>query len=84
MTNINKSEADQLDDSEVEDLAIQFDGLKINYQQEYEEENQGESDLDIDGEIELEFLQDVEFGWRLAEMVEKEDQKDADWILKVL
>ncbi|KAN0079966.1 hypothetical protein V8E55_009532 [Tylopilus felleus] len=81
-TNINKSEADQLDDSEVEDLAIQFDGLKINYQQEYEEENQGESDLDIDGEIELEFLQDVKFGWRLAKMVEKEDQKDADWILR--
>ena len=54
------------------------------WKQEYEEEIQGESDLDIDGEIELEFLQDVEFGRRLAEMVEKEDQKDADWIPRVL
>ncbi|KAF8521613.1 hypothetical protein BU17DRAFT_87850 [Hysterangium stoloniferum] len=72
-------------DSEVKQLAIGFDGLKISYEQEYEQEvEEGQSDLDIDDEIEQEMLDDIEFGRRLAEMVEKENNKDADWVPRVL
>lgn len=72
-------------DSELEaskQLAIKFDRLKISYGQEYKQEiEEGESDLDIDDEIELEMLDDIEFGQKLAEMVEREDGKDADWYI---
>ncbi|KIK81411.1 hypothetical protein PAXRUDRAFT_15258 [Paxillus rubicundulus Ve08.2h10] len=72
-------------DSEAEQLAIEFDGLKISYEQEYEQEvEEGKSDLDIDDEIELEMVDDVKFGRRLAEMVEKENKKDVDWVPRVL
>lgn len=62
------TDTDQLDtdqyDSEVEKLAVEFDRLKINYQhwQAYEEEIRGEADLNIDEEIELEMLDDIDFG----------------------
>jgi hypothetical protein len=72
-------------DFETEQLTIQFDGLKVSYADEYEEEiRDGDSEFDIDDEIELEMLNDVEFGRRLAEMVENQDKKDADWIPRVL
>ncbi|KAF8130607.1 hypothetical protein EV363DRAFT_1450407 [Boletus edulis] len=72
-------------ETDLELLSVQFDGLKISYADEYEEEvRDGDSELDIDDEIELEMLNDVEFGRRLAKMVMKEDEKDADWVPHVL
>ncbi|KAG2048591.1 hypothetical protein BDR06DRAFT_975890 [Suillus hirtellus] len=35
---------------------------------------------DIDEEVELDMLNDEEFGKKLTEMVEREDGKDLDWI----
>lgn len=44
----------------------------------------GEADLNIDEEIELEMLDDIDFGRWLVEMVDWEDKKDADWVPGVL
>lgn len=72
-------------DHETEELAVVFDGLKIDYQQEYDEEVDSEDEEYVEAEIErLKMLDDVDFGRRLAEMVDKEDEKDADWIPRVL
>jgi hypothetical protein len=85
VTDADQSDTDQYD-SEVEKLAVEFDGLKINYQHwhAYKEEIKEETDLNIDEEIELEMLDDVDFGQWLAEMVDREDEKDADWVPRVL
>ncbi|KAG2059955.1 hypothetical protein BDR06DRAFT_1003013 [Suillus hirtellus] len=39
---------------------------------------------DIDEEVELDLLNDEEFGKKLTEMVEREDGKDLDWITERL
>ena len=70
--------------SKVENSPLAFNGLKINYQHEYEEEiREGDSDLDVDTKIALEMLQDIEFGQRLAEIVKVEKEKDTDWVPRV-
>ncbi|KAG2755653.1 hypothetical protein P692DRAFT_20844483 [Suillus brevipes Sb2] len=61
--------------------SVAFDGLKINFEQEYVDHGSTDSDeLDIDEEVELDVLNDEEFGKKLAEMAETEDGKDPDWI----
>lgn len=71
-------EPDQ-EESDVDHLTISFNGLKINFEMEYEVELT--EDSGIDEEIELEMLDDIEFGRKLAEMPERED---LDWIPRVL
>ncbi|KAF9236630.1 hypothetical protein BU15DRAFT_76727 [Melanogaster broomeanus] len=62
-----------------DNLAVAFDGLKINFEEAYGDTD-GSDMSDIDEEIELGILEDEEFGRKLAEMVEKEDGKDPEWI----
>ncbi|KIK24654.1 hypothetical protein PISMIDRAFT_29102 [Pisolithus microcarpus 441] len=77
----NIQESDQ-DESDVENLTIALDGLKINFEVEYEAEMT--EDSEVDEEIELEMLNNVEFGQKLAQMVEHEAEKDLDWVPRVL
>ncbi|KAI6098775.1 hypothetical protein EV401DRAFT_2081935 [Pisolithus croceorrhizus] len=77
----NIQESDQ-DESDVENLTIALDGLKINFEVEYEAEMT--EDSEVDEEIELEMLNNVEFGRKLAQMVEHEAENDLDWVLRVL
>ncbi|KAI6100664.1 hypothetical protein EV401DRAFT_1894503 [Pisolithus croceorrhizus] len=77
----NIRESDQ-DESDVENLTIALDGLKINFEVEYEAEMT--EDSEVDEEIELEMLNNVEFGRKLAQMVEHEAEKDLDWVPRVL
>lgn len=59
-----------------------FNGLQINFKEEYDVDH-GSTDsdeLDIDKVVELDVLNDEEFGKKLAEMAKKEDGKDLDWI----
>jgi hypothetical protein len=54
--------------------------LKISFEQEYDGSAQTD-ESEIDKEIELELLEDEEFGRKLADMIKpEEDDKDLDWI----
>ncbi|KAG1868581.1 hypothetical protein F4604DRAFT_2020153 [Suillus subluteus] len=64
--------------AELEGTTLQFDGLKINFEQDYCDDHSDGSD--IDKELKCEIFKDEEFGCRLAEMVQKEDDKHVDWI----
>lgn len=57
--------------------------LKMNFEEEYEGDCKTDKS-DIDKERELEHMDDEDFGWRLANMVQREDDTDVDWILKQL
>ena len=59
-------------------IDIAFDGLKVNFEKEYENETDDESDLDK--ELELEILKDEEFGQRLVALVKTEEGRYLDWI----
>lgn len=65
-------------DEEISDEPdILFDSLKVNFAKAFD----GDSDSDpsdIDEEVELAILDDKEFGRKLAEMVEREEEKDPD------
>ena len=54
-------------------------GLKMNFEEEYEGDCTTYGS-DIDEEGELEHLDDEDFGQRLADMVQREDDVDVDWI----
>ncbi|KAI6112709.1 hypothetical protein F5141DRAFT_1063086 [Pisolithus sp. B1] len=77
--NIQESDQDELD---VENLTIALDGLKINFEMEYEAEMT--EDSEADEEIELEMLNNVKFGWKPAWMVEHKAKKDLDWVPRAL
>ncbi|KAI6020542.1 hypothetical protein EDC04DRAFT_2607430 [Pisolithus marmoratus] len=70
-------------DSEFENLelrhAVALDGLKVNFEREYEGDSTTDGS-DIGEELDLEFLDDEDFGQKLLMMAEKEDGRDADWI----
>ena len=69
-----ESESDNEDN-----VTVAYDGLKISYEEEYM--GTGSTyDSDIDEEMELDILDDEEFGRKLAEMIEREDGKEPDWI----
>ncbi|KAI6010397.1 hypothetical protein PISMIDRAFT_23740 [Pisolithus microcarpus 441] len=69
----------QDDDNELETRGqTEVPGLKVDFRQEYDGGTTEESDADMVGEIEQ--LDDTEFGWRLAEMAAKEDDKGLDWL----
>lgn len=70
---------DSESDEHFEDnLAVALDGLKFNFKKVYGDTDDDVSD--IDEEIELGILEDKEFGKKLAEMIEREDGKDPEWI----
>ena len=70
---------DSESDEHFEDnLAVALDGLKFNFKKVYGDTDNDVSD--IDEEIELGILEDKKFGKKLAEMVEREDGKDPEWI----
>ena len=54
-------------------------GLKTNFEEEYEGDYTTD-ESDIDEEMELEHLSDERFSQKLAEMVQREDNVDLDWI----
>lgn len=60
-------------------ITVPYDGLKISFEEEYLDMMDTDTS-DIDEEVELDILDDEEFGRKLAEMVEREDGKGADWI----
>ena len=69
-----ESESDNEDN-----VTVAYDGLKISYEEEYM--GTGSTyNSDIDKEMELDILDEEEFGWKLAEMIESEDGKEPDWI----
>ena len=69
----------QSDQSEAEtDITIVFDGLKTCFEQEYTNSEIDEGS-DIDQEIEADMFDNIEFGFRLAEMTKREEE-DPDWI----
>lgn len=72
----NDQHESDLDDQTHIDIA--FDGLKVNFEKKYENETDDESDLDE--ELELEILNDEEFGQRLVALVETEEGRDLNWI----
>ena len=51
----------------------------MNFEEEYEGDYATDGS-DIDEERELEHLDDEDFGRRLADMVQREDDVDVDWI----
>jgi len=60
-------------DSEAnQDITIVFDGLKIQFEQEY---MKAEDSDKVDHELEMDDLYDEDFCFRLAEMVRKGDEK---------
>ncbi|KAJ7882736.1 hypothetical protein B0H14DRAFT_3128725, partial [Mycena olivaceomarginata] len=61
---------DTLDDDST--MGVHFDSLRVDW------ENEGESD--IESEVDLDEFDDEEFTLRLADMAEKEDLKDPDWL----
>jgi hypothetical protein len=72
-----ETRSDAPDDED--NITVPYDGLKISFEEEYL--NMTDTDTsDIDEEVELDILDDEEFGRKLAEMVEREDGKGADWI----
>jgi hypothetical protein len=63
----------KLHDSEAnQDITIVFDGLKIQFEQEY---MKAEDSDKVDHELEMDDLYDEDFGFRLAEMVRKGGEK---------
>jgi len=71
-----ESESDNEDN-----VTVAYDGLKISYEEEYM--GTGSTyNSDIDEEMELDILDDEEFGRKLAEMIEREHGKEPDWIQK--
>jgi hypothetical protein len=63
-------------DSEAnQDITTVFDGLKIQFEQEYMKAEDADGS-DIDHELEMNGLDDEDFGCRLAEMMHKEDERD--------
>ncbi|KAG1853065.1 hypothetical protein F4604DRAFT_1933334 [Suillus subluteus] len=64
-------------DANEDTVSVMFDSLKINFEQEYMED---EDRSDIDQELEMDALDDEDFGCRLVEMVQKEDERNPDWI----
>jgi hypothetical protein len=73
-----QQELDEHEPDQDETITAVFDGLKINFEQEYGSASTDESE--IDEEMELVVLVDEEFGRKLADMIEKQDDKDLDWI----
>jgi hypothetical protein len=58
--------------AELKGITLKFDGLKMNFEQDYCDNYSDGSD--IDEELKCEIFEDEEFGCRLAEMVQKEDE----------
>ena len=71
-----KRELDECQQNEGKTIS---NGLKISFEQEYDG-SAPTDESEVDEEIELELLEDEEFGWKLADMVEKENDRDLDWI----
>jgi hypothetical protein len=72
-----ESESDDEDDLKVN---VVYDGLKISFEEEYTNAAFTDNESDIDEEVELDILNDEEFGRKLTEMMEREDRKESDWI----
>jgi hypothetical protein len=53
-------------------LGVHFDSMRVDW--EHEDES------DVESEVDLDDYDDEEFGAILAEMVEKEEAKDLDWL----
>ncbi|KAF8196618.1 hypothetical protein K438DRAFT_1672729 [Mycena galopus ATCC 62051] len=53
-------------------MGVHFDSLRVDWEHE--------DDSDVESEIDLDDFDDEEFTLRLAEMAEKEDSKDSDWL----
>lgn len=58
-----------------EEIPVHLDSLRVDWAGEDEEDN-----TDVDDELDDDGWDDEEFGMRLAEMAEREDGKDSDWI----
>jgi hypothetical protein len=61
-----------VDSDDESTTGVHFDSMRVDW--EHEDES------DVESEVDLDDFGDEEFGVKLAEMVEKEDAKDLDWL----